>query len=189
MKIAPGILLATSLLLAGTTNVRIYHQAVASPASVQNKQIGVNTTADASLGFKMWFGKDSDGNITQFIAKSQRALFTAVRQDSSFSKVDTAWKYKGDTSFITAQKATRLYFGVEVGTSSRNDSTFSIRDTSKILKTDSANVAGILICKDIRLPDSTRGLILKSSNGTARKYWRLRIDSAGTITADSNGIN
>ena len=147
MKTVSIILMAASLLMAGTTNVRIYHQAVASPASVLPKQIGVNTTADANLGYKMWFGKDADGNLTYFISKSKPALFTSVRQDSSFSIRDTAKSYKGDTGTIGGLRATRFYYGTEVGTSSRNDSIFSIRDTSKIMKADSGFFSKLVTIK------------------------------------------
>lgn len=100
--------------IAGTTNVRIYHQAVASPASVQNKQIGVNTTADADLGFKMWFGKDADGNVNQFLCKNQKIKATSIRQDSSFSLFDTSKHYRSplanfDSSKSVASRITRAY--------------------------------------------------------------------------------
>lgn len=143
MRIPLIIVLSAFTAWCGTTNVRIYHQAVASPASVQSKQIGVNTSADANLGYKMWFGKDADGSVTSFIAKSKPALFTSVRQDSSFSLRDTSKLYKGDSAFIGGMNATRLYFGVQSGTSIRADSVFSIRDTSKLMKADSGCFTGL----------------------------------------------
>jgi hypothetical protein len=118
--------------------VRIYHQAVASPASVQSKQIGVNTSADANLGYKMWFGKDADGNITQFLAKDKNARMLSVRQDSSFSKVDTAWRYKGDTAYIGGLKADRFYFGTENGTKIIAD-TLVVKNTTNGVMLDSIN--------------------------------------------------
>ena len=70
------------------------------------------------------------------------------------------------------------------------DTVYSLKDTSKLMKTDSGVIGNkIFMSKDIQLIDSTRGLILKAKDGTTRKYWRIRIDSAGAITADSAGIN
>ena len=134
MKTVFLIIFMAAVGFSDTINKRIYQISTASPASVQNKQIGVNTTADANLGYKMWFGKDADGNLTYFISKSKPALFTSVRQDSSFSIRDTAKSYKGDTAFIGGLKATRFYYSL-----SRGDTTRSIYDTAKIMKADSGN--------------------------------------------------
>jgi hypothetical protein len=112
MKTLLFILCLVAFGYADTTTKIIYQQAVASAASVRSKQIGVNTTADSDLGFKMWFGKDADGNLTQWLAKDKNARMLSVRQDSSFSKFDTSKHYRSplanfDSSFTTASKATR----------------------------------------------------------------------------------
>jgi hypothetical protein len=134
--------------MAGTTNVRIYHQAVASPASVQSKQIGVNTTADATLGFKMWFGKDADGNVTQFLSKDKNSRWLNGWGDTNrfkaiYSARDTGVLSIKDSSLIRGLRTTRFYYGTEVGTSSRNDTVYSQRDTAKIMKADSGDFVAL----------------------------------------------
>jgi hypothetical protein len=68
----------------------------------------------------MWFGKDADGNVTQFLAKDKNARVLSLRQDSSFSLRDTSKLYKGDSAFIGGLKATRLYFGALTSDSIRS---------------------------------------------------------------------
>ena len=120
MRVPLIIVLSAVAAWCGTTNVRIYHQAVASPASVQSRQVGVNTTADANLGFKMWFGKDADGNVTQFLAKSKKALVLNLSADTckvkaTYSARDTSVFHKSDSSYIGGLKADRFYFGTLTG--------------------------------------------------------------------------
>jgi hypothetical protein len=183
------VILSSFVAIAGTTNVRIYHQSVASPASVQNKQIGVNTTADANLGYKMWFGKDADGNITSFLSKSKPALVTSLRSDSAYTNIDTAKQYRAplakfdssyntsarirrgyidsmlscDTAYLTSLKTARLYT-----TSLRLDTIYSIRDTAKIMKADSGNFSKLKVTK------TTSDTIVSVYNSTAH----IHADSA-----------
>lgn len=136
--------------IAGTTNVRIYHQAVASPASVQNKQIGVNTTADADLGFKMWFGKDADGNVNQFLCKNQKIKATSIRQDSSFSLFDTSKHYRSPLANFDSARIGKLSIGALSGvTRIPTDTIYSKRDTSKLMKADSGNFTKLKTIKII----------------------------------------
>lgn len=102
------ILFFSSCCIASTTSVRIYHQSLAALSSLQGKQIGVNSSADADLGYRMWGGKDAAGAVTQWLAKDKNARVLSMRQDSSFSKKDTSMLYKGDSAFITGLKATRF---------------------------------------------------------------------------------
>jgi hypothetical protein len=132
---------------AGTTNVRIYHQATASPAGVQPKQIGVSTASDADLGYKPWFGKDADGNLTYFLAKDKNARLLNVRQDTTYSKFDTSKHYRAplanfDSSKISGLNATRFYFGM-----SRGDSSYSYKDTAKVMKADSGNFTKLAVTR------------------------------------------
>jgi hypothetical protein len=46
---------------------------VADPATYQNKQTGFDDEDDSSLGYKMFCGKDDDGNITKMLAKGKPA--------------------------------------------------------------------------------------------------------------------
>lgn len=68
-------------------------------------------------------------------------LFNILFAVSCFSATATI---KTDSAFIGGVKVPRLYFGTEVGTSSRNDSVFSIRDTAKIMKADSGYFGKII---------------------------------------------
>jgi hypothetical protein len=136
------IAIMTSFAYSDTLTKRIYQQAVASPAGVQSRQIGVNTTADADLGFKMWFGKDADGNLTQFTAKDKNARFLSVRQDSTFSKFDTSKHYRSplanfDSTKSTALNAPRLYTdGLKIGTGNTLQSISISADTLYIKRSD-----------------------------------------------------
>ena len=152
MRVPLIIVLSAVLAWSGTTNVRIYHQAVASPASVQSKQIGVNTTADANLGFKMWFGKDADGNVTQFLAKSKNALVLNLGADTCkvkavYSARDTGLFKKADSAYIVGLKADRVKFGeiradtmtaTRVLTLTKNSGTYA---TSGMIWNDSAEAS------------------------------------------------
>jgi len=184
-KIAFFVTLIVVAVFSGTTNVRIYHQAVASPASVRNKQIGVNTGLDANIGYKMWFGKDADGNVTQFLAKDKNARVLSMRQDSSFSKKDTSGLYKGDSAFISGLKATRANI-----TSNRGDTIYSVRDTSKLMKADSGNFSK-LATGSLSIDTAVVGhvLTLTKNSGTYATSGMIWNDSAeASFENFSNGI-
>jgi hypothetical protein len=184
IKYISVLLLLCGTLYAGSTNVKIVQQRKLDLSTLVNQQIGIRSILDTALGFRMWGGKDSSGVVTYWLAKDKKARLDTTWMKASYSARDTSVFHKSDSSHNTAGRNDRSYFGVQKG-----DTSFTVYDTSKIVKTDSVNVAGILICKDIKLPDSTCGLILKTKNGTTRKYWRIQIDSTGAISADSTGLN
>jgi hypothetical protein len=47
-------------------------------SSILNTQLAVEDIADSDLGFKMWGGKDGDGNVTKFLAKNKPARVTTL---------------------------------------------------------------------------------------------------------------
>lgn len=71
------------------TNTRIFEM-VADPTTYQNKQTGFDDTADSDLGFKMFSGKDSDGNVTKMLAKDKPAKVQTldVRDGGQFTTID-----------------------------------------------------------------------------------------------------
>jgi hypothetical protein len=169
---------------ADTLNKRIYQQAVASPASVQNKQIGVNTTADASLGFKMWFGKDSDGVVNQFLCKSQKALMLNVSSDTNrvkaiYSARDTGVFCKKDTGYIVGLKSDRLYFGLLSGTKS----TFDTSSVNKVLSLQ--KTSGTYTTDGMIWNDSTESNFENFTNGIKGTFNRC-LFAQDIITLDSN---
>ena len=135
-------LFAAVICFGSTTSVRIYQQAIA-PASMQNKQIGVGVSADP-LGFKMWSGKDADGNITSWLAKDKNASVDSINGSSgarffrmyidSIISINRILTATADSLRSNAVNSTRFYYGI-----SKGDSTYSKRDTSLLMKADSGN--------------------------------------------------
>ena len=55
------------------TGIRLYEIATASGDDLENNEICNETTANATTGFKMWAGKDNDGNVTRWLAMDKNA--------------------------------------------------------------------------------------------------------------------
>jgi hypothetical protein len=158
------VLFFAAAAFSGTTSVRIVNIALSNLNSLPSKQMGVENVIDDTLLYRAWGGKDTGGVLTRWLAKNYNAKVKNIWQDTargkaSYSVRDTSVFQKSDSSYKIADKADRFYFGTQTGTS------------------------------DIKITDSTKGVILKSTNGTTRKYWRIKIDSTGAITADSAGVN
>lgn len=63
--------------MADPTEVKIYH-IVGPITSCSPKQFGVNTTVDPVTGFRMWGGKDANGDVTQWLALDKFARVTTL---------------------------------------------------------------------------------------------------------------
>jgi hypothetical protein len=171
MKTILILMIAVSV-FASTTSVKIEQNALSNLNSLSKKQIGVSNATDDTLGFRPWGGKDTGSVVTYWLAKNQHAKVKNIWQDTargkaSYSARDTSVFHKSDSSHDIALRGDRFYFGLSTG--------------------DTLDVT--INKKDVKIPDSTKGVILKSKNGTARKYWRIQVDSAGALSADSAGLN
>lgn len=98
-----------------TEEVEILHiEGVLS--SLSKKQIGIEATPDADLGFRMWGGKDNDGsgNVTKFLAKGQDAYIDELRLEGP-TTIGEIGMLKHDTNGdITGGQITVDYFNTNI---------------------------------------------------------------------------
>jgi len=62
-----------------TKQVKVFEISTALVDDLNTKQICAETTSDTDLGFKMWGGKDVDGNITRWLAKDKNAQIADLK--------------------------------------------------------------------------------------------------------------
>ncbi len=68
------------------TNIRLYRR-IGTIASLLNKQMGIESSADADLGFIMAGAKDAAGGVTKFLCKDKPVRATTIE---ATDKITTA---------------------------------------------------------------------------------------------------
>ena len=98
------------------TNVRFYEVLVASLSSLLSKQFGIESTADADLGYKMAGCKDDSGNVTRFLCKDKPVRVTTfeatdameIASDKAFNFGDAStngsWRIVRDGNNLAIQR-------------------------------------------------------------------------------------
>ena len=141
-------------------------------SSLSKKQIGIEATPDADLGFRMWGGKDNDGTgtVTKFLAKGQDAYIDELRLEGP-TTIGEIGMLKHDTNGdITGGQITVDYFNTNI----LSDGPVGGGD---VLGSGTANTLAIWTDTDT-IGDST---ITKSSN-------LYSVNSESTSHSVTNGI-
>jgi hypothetical protein len=98
------------------TNIRLQENSLAALTSLLIKQIGVQSSVDADLAYRMWGGKDASGDVTQFLAKDKPARVTEMESTGDYvlgatkaiywgpKTTDGSWRVIRDGNNLSVQR-------------------------------------------------------------------------------------
>ena len=72
-------------------------------SAISNQQIAIETTVDTDLNFKMWGGKDADGNVTKWLAKDKAAQVTTATLTGGTTTGSTGLMSHDTTGLLAGQ--------------------------------------------------------------------------------------